>query len=136
MTAEVHHTPDRYVVVQTDNGLYFDTDANFALDWRGEAFPHMPKGARERIYRQGVVHAIQSAETVLEGGPMPWPLGDRIIADLDNLVARQKKRKEAEVKTPEQMAKELGLPWPPRDVLAELDDLQARVATLERMMKR
>jgi hypothetical protein len=38
----------------------------------------------------------------------------------------------ANAKTPEQMAKEMGLPWPPRDLLSEFDALVKRVEALEK----
>ena len=66
---------------------------------------------------------------------MPWPLGDRIIAAFDQLAKRQTARQEAEAKakqkTEAQLAAEMGIPWPPRDILKELDALVKRVEALE-----
>ena len=134
--SEVHYHPEGKIFVRTPHGTYGDTAANFANDWDGEPFPFLPKGATERIYRHGVFHCIKDDENVLEGGPMPWPLGDRIIAGYDKIVERQRAREEAEAKakekTDEQKAAELGIPWPPRDILKELDALTARVEALEK----
>jgi hypothetical protein len=136
MIAEVHHHPDGWIYVRTPAGTYRDTAANFALDWKGEAFPHLPSHATERVYRQGVVHTIKDDVSVLDGGPVPWPLGDKIIAAFDKLIAAQKARQDAEAKANakslEQMAKEMGLPWPPRDLLREFDALVKRVEALEK----
>jgi hypothetical protein len=136
---EVHHHPDGWIYVRTQHGTYVDTPLNFSHDWKGEAFPHLPQRATERLYRQGVFHCVKDAENVIEGGPMPWPLGDKIIAAFDQLVSNQKVRTDAEAKanakSPEQMAKEMGLPWPPRDLLKEFDALVARVEALEKKKK-
>jgi hypothetical protein len=48
-----------------------------------------------------------------------------------NQKARQPEPEPAEV-VAEKMAKQMGLPWPPRDVFKELDELSARVAALEK----
>ena len=135
---EVHHHTEgdvSKIFVRTRRGTYVDTTANFADDWGGEAFPHLPERATDRVYRQGVVHCVQSADNVIEGGPMPWPLGDRIIAAFDQLAKRQTSRQEAEAqakqKTEAQLAAEMGIPWPPRDILKELDALVKRVEALE-----
>ena len=131
----VHHHVEGKVFVRTPHGTYSDTEANFGRDWDGEALPFLPDGAVERIYEIGVRHCIQNDQTVLEGGPMPWPLGDKIIAGFDRLIERKTVRLNAEAKasakTDEELAKQMGLPWPPRDIFKELDDLTRRVEALE-----
>jgi hypothetical protein len=137
---EIHHHPDGRIWVRTKKGTYWDTRENFNRDWRGgESFPDLPARANERIYRQGIVHCLKDEENVLEGGPLPWPLGDKIIAAVDDLIANQKLRvpaiiaditKQAEQRAIEQ-AKKLGLPWPPRDLVKEFDALVERVGKLE-----
>ena len=134
---EIHHHPDGKIFVRTSKGTYSDTLENFAKD-NGQSLPGLPAHARERIYRRGVVHTIQNELTVIDGGPMPWLLGDAIIESFDQLVAKQQAREKAEAEakaaseTPEQLAKRFGLPWPPRDLLKEFDALVARVEALEK----
>jgi hypothetical protein len=62
---EIHHHPDGMIFVRTKHGVYCDTPGNFAMDWKGEAFPHLPKGARERFYRQGKIHFVKDDENIL-----------------------------------------------------------------------
>jgi hypothetical protein len=49
-------------------------------------------GLSERIYDQGVRHAVMNGHDVVGGGPMPWPEGDTIIASIGRLIAAQEAR--------------------------------------------
>jgi hypothetical protein len=95
MIAQVHQHPDGAVYVRVDSEVYVDTPANFATDF-GEALPDLPPGAVERIYDQGVRHPILDGVNIIDGGPMPWPLGDQIIAAIHSLLAAQQARQALE----------------------------------------
>lgn len=95
MANEVHQHPDDVVYVRTDQGVYADTPENLAVDF-GAALPSLPEGADDRIYTQGVRHAIMGGGSVVEGGPMPWPLGDQLIASITDLLAKKSLREAAE----------------------------------------
>jgi hypothetical protein len=107
MIAEVHHQIDR-VWVRTDAGLYHDTPENFHLDCVsvgiGEVLPELPDGAIERIYQQGVRHAIQDGISVVGGGEIRWPLGDEIIERISKLLSAQETRQPVKKKiSPEEV---------------------------------
>lgn len=80
--------------VRTGDGTYVDTQANFETDL-GRRLPPLPAGAIERIYTPGVRHVMQSKTDVIEGGPMPWDLGDAAIAAIGDLLAKQTSRTSA-----------------------------------------
>jgi hypothetical protein len=88
---EFHQHPDDLVYIRTDAGIYADTTENFLRDF-GRPLPELPPTAIERIYVQGVRHAISDGANIIEGGPMPWPLGDEIIALVDRLISKQTTR--------------------------------------------
>jgi hypothetical protein len=96
MKPELHQHPTDDIFVRSDSGIYKDTPEDFTADCLTvgitESLPTLPEGAIERIYVQGVRHAVMSSETIIEGGPMPWPLGDTIIAALPELLAAQADR--------------------------------------------
>src|SRR4051794_17777583 len=94
MNAEVHQHPDGLVCVRTALGTYIDTPENFAVDF-GATLPAMPEGADDHIYTQGKRHAFMGDGNIVAGGPMPWPDGDRIIAEVGAGLARQAARREA-----------------------------------------
>lgn len=91
MANEVHQHPDNLVYVRTAAKTYGDTTAHFQTDF-GVTLPALPSGANERIYTVGARHAIQGGGTVIAGGPLPWPQGDQIIANLDAGLAAQAAR--------------------------------------------
>lgn len=76
------------IFVRTDSGTYADTLENFGLDYGAHA-PPLPEGMTERIYEPGVRHPLIRDHDVINGGPMPWPEGDDIIASIDSLFAAQ-----------------------------------------------
>ena len=88
---QLHQHPDGVIVIRTDNGIYQDTPENFALD-SGVELPPLPPGVDERIYEPDVRHALMDRVSVLDGGPMPWPMGDEIIAQAQEILARQRVR--------------------------------------------
>lgn len=76
---EFHQHPDGLVYVRTANGTYMDTRDNFVADFGVELHP-LPDGADDHIYTQSKRHAFMGGGNVIDGGPMPWPEGDAIIA--------------------------------------------------------
>ena len=88
---EFHQHPDGYVFVRTDTGNYADSADNFMID-SGIALPVLPPGADERIYSQDKRHAFMGGGNIIDGGPMPWPLGDQIIASVSALLAAKAAR--------------------------------------------
>jgi hypothetical protein len=91
MANQIHQHPDGTLHVRTQAGAYVDSLANFAGDY-GAPFPALDAGLTERIYDQGVRHAVMNGHDVVGGGPMPWPEGDIIIASIDRLIAAQEAR--------------------------------------------
>jgi hypothetical protein len=88
----VHHTPDNIVVVHSTDKEYIDTLANFQADF-ATTMPALPAGADDRVYEPGIRHPIMGSGNVIDGGPVPWTLGDgwitNIQAGLDAQAARQ-----------------------------------------------
>jgi hypothetical protein len=118
MKNEVHQHPDGFVFVRTSEGVYGDTPENFAKDF-SVMLPPLPEGADERIYTSNTRHAIMSQERgVIDGGPIPWPLGDEIIAKIETGLQAQKNR---------QPPPSLGQvnAFPP-EVQAQIDKVEAR----------
>jgi hypothetical protein len=91
MANQVHHHPDGTLHIRTQAGAYADSLENFADDY-GAPFPALDAGLTERIYDQGVRHAVINGHDVVGGGPMPWPEGDAIIASIGRLIAAQEVR--------------------------------------------
>jgi hypothetical protein len=95
MQNEVHQHPDGLIFVRSsDGGVYFDTLDHFQTDY-GVTLPPLSEGADERIYAQGVRHAIIGGGSVLDGGDMPWVLGDQIIANVASGILAKKARDDA-----------------------------------------
>lgn len=92
---EYHEMRDGNIAVRLDDGrFYIDTVENFVKDG-GPQPDTLPNGADERIYTQGRRHAIQKDNNVIDGGPMPWPEGDDIIADGASYIDAQTARNAA-----------------------------------------
>jgi hypothetical protein len=91
MADQVHQHPDGTIHVRTEAGAYADSPGNFADDY-GAPFPALDAGLTERIYDQGVRHAVMNGHDVVGGGPMPWQEGDAIIASIGRLIAAQEAR--------------------------------------------
>ena len=96
MASTLHHHPDGHVYVRTAAGVYGDTPENFALDY-GSAWPALPEGMTERLYVQETRHALMARHDLADGGPMPWPEGDAIIAGIARLLEAQRVRVAAQV---------------------------------------
>lgn len=90
----LHQHPEGMIFVRTEHGHYGETPNNFKAD-HGAALPPLPKGITERIYEPGKRHALVRGTDVVDGGPMPWPEGDAIIAKGKDLLARQQDRADA-----------------------------------------
>jgi len=100
---EVHQHPDGLFFIRTSVGTYADTVANAQLDF-GETIPALPQGADDRIYRKGVRHAIMSTqEGLIGGGPMPWDIGERMIANIQRGLDAKNLREHPPL-TPQQQA--------------------------------
>jgi hypothetical protein len=98
---ELHQHPDGNVFVRTDAGNYADSAGNFATD-AGVTLPVLPLGADERIYSQDKRHAFMGGGNIIDGGPMPWPLGDQIIANVAAALAAKSARETPAPRTLEQ----------------------------------
>lgn len=88
---EIHQHPDGLIYVRADDATYVDSGANFALDF-GVSLSALPDGADDHIYTQGKRHAFMGDGNVIEGGPMPWEQGDRIIENVGKALAAQEAR--------------------------------------------
>lgn len=89
----LHQHPEGMVYVRTDESTYGDTPENFARDYGAKA-PPLPEGMTERIYEPGKRHALICDHDVVDGGPMPWPEGDKILAKLGRLLAAKAAREQ------------------------------------------
>lgn len=78
---------DGRVYVRSGDALYIDTLENFIADF-GEAPEAIPEGAHERMYTQGRRHAFNGPEGTVAGGDMPYDLGDRAIAQIEDLIGK------------------------------------------------
>jgi hypothetical protein len=87
----VQQTPDGLVAVRSGDQVYLDSAAHFALDY-GEPAPTLPAGAVDSVYEPGKRHVYTDGVTVVAGGAMPWPDGDRYIAGVTAAIAAQKAR--------------------------------------------
>lgn len=87
----VQQTPDGLVFVRDGTKVYGDTTANFNADF-GETAPALPAGANDRVYEVGVRHPIMGGGDIIAGGPIPWDVGDRWIANIDAGIAAQAAR--------------------------------------------
>ena len=96
---EVHQHPDGLVYIRLgrDDVHYVDTPINLSID-SGVTLPELPLWAIERIYTQNKRHTIHGENGLIEGGPMTWDLGDKLIEMLPDLLLKQKRRIEAEEK--------------------------------------
>ena len=93
--------PEGFVCVTSDEATYAEKREQFEIDCK-DRLPPLPPGATERIYEPGVRHAIIRGHDVIDGGEMPWPLGDKIIGQARPLaqlmeMRRQEREKELEV---------------------------------------
>jgi hypothetical protein len=87
----VQQNADGLVFVRTPNGTYMDTIANFQLDFN-DTVPALPQGANDRVYDQGIRHAISNGLTIIAGGHMPWTQGDGWINNVATGLANQSAR--------------------------------------------
>jgi hypothetical protein len=95
----VQQNADGMIFVRTPGGTYMDTIANFQLDFNDTVSP-LPQGANDRVYDQGVRHAISNNFTIIAAGHMPWPQGDAWIANISAGLSAQAARIAAKPKPP------------------------------------
>jgi hypothetical protein len=81
------------VGVYDGNASYADTVENFTSDYGGPP-PAMPPGITLQVYEPGKRHALNADNSTVDGGPMPWPEGDAVIAAVGSLIAAQRARQE------------------------------------------
>jgi hypothetical protein len=88
----VHYHPDGWVYVRTPGATYNDKQPNVDRDF-GVKLQSLPDGATERIYEQGVRHCLVlqgPGGPTIEGDVMPWPIGDDLIARVnEGLTAKE-----------------------------------------------
>lgn len=89
---EIHQHPDGLIYVRAPGAVYMDSAANFEADF-GAGLPAFPPGADEHIYTQGRRHCFMGGGNVIDGGPLPWPDGDAILARLAAAIAAQQRRR-------------------------------------------
>lgn len=89
-----YHESSDSVRVVAGKQIYFDSASAFATD-NGKNVPPLPPSAIERLYEPSVRHAISDGYSVVAAGPMPWAFGDVAIANIENLIAAQVKRRAA-----------------------------------------
>jgi len=124
--AEVHHHPDGWVFVRGSDGVYQDLPENLAKDF-GEHMSPLPVGATERFYSPAEGrHIFSNRVSIIGVGDVPWDFGDRLIAALPRLLKAHADRQ------PKPLPQSSP---PPRDLTKEIDDLVARVAALEAMLR-
>src|SRR6187455_338685 len=82
---EFQQHPDGMIFVRGEAGKYYaDTPENFVADFGGTFLPPaLPDGADDHVYTQGKRHAYMGGGNIIAGGPVPWPEGDQLTADLD-----------------------------------------------------
>src|SRR5262245_42109820 len=85
-----------HISVLDGKHLYADSIENFRAD-HGSG-PALPEGIHERVYEPGKRHALSVENSVVRGGPMPWPEGDVVIAAVAKLasIKRTRDQKESE----------------------------------------
>jgi len=108
---QVQQHPDGNVYVRVDDLLYADTPENFANDF-GYALPWLPVGFTERIYDQGRRHTLAGTNesgTFVDGGEMPWPLGDKAILEIGIGLNAQSARLAAQAKAKTSLAPTLDM---------------------------
>lgn len=89
----LHQHSDGTIWVRGNEGHYGEKPEVFEKD-HGKKLPALPPGITERIYEPGVRHALNRGNNTVDGGPMPWPEGDAVIAKLNTLLQRQVAREE------------------------------------------
>jgi hypothetical protein len=88
---QVHETAEGMIWVRMNDGrAYGETRGMFATDF-GQEMERL-EGFTERYYEPGVVHALKIGTNVVDGGPMPWPMGDSIIKAFDRIFQSKKAR--------------------------------------------
>lgn len=80
MPAQVHHRPDGLLSIRDQNGksVFMTTDEYRVAT--GVTISPLPSGIDQRLYEPGIRHALLRGHDVIDGGPMPWPEGDDMIA--------------------------------------------------------
>jgi hypothetical protein len=76
-----HQLRDGTIRIRTDQDTYNMSQEDFAANFG--PVPELPAGIDERTYEPGKRHPLSVNSSVMDGGPMPWPEGDDIIARAD-----------------------------------------------------
>jgi len=75
--------PDALVWLRTAAGHYSLTPDQFSKLF-GQPFPQLEQRFAQRIYEQDKRHPLIDADgNVIDGGPMPWPFADAVLARAD-----------------------------------------------------
>lgn len=82
------------VGVYDGTDAYVDTLEHFEADMGGPA-PALPASITHRVYQPDIRHALNINDSTVDGGPMPWPEGDAIIAAIATLITNKAAREEA-----------------------------------------
>jgi hypothetical protein len=87
--------PEAVIWLRTGTDNYSLTPDAFSQLF-GEPVPQLEQGVAQRIYEQDKRHPLIDADdNVIDGGPVPWPEGDAILARADVVMqAWQAKEKE------------------------------------------
>jgi len=78
--AMVQQTADGWTWVRDDQHHNYGETADLFEQDTGKPPPVLPAGINERVYFVGRYHAFKHDGNVVNGGPMPWPGGDALIA--------------------------------------------------------
>jgi len=111
----VHQISDGTIWLRTDQGNYGGTPEEIKAEC-GKELPPLPEGITERVYEPGIRHALSANNSVVDGGPMPWPEGDDMLASYSELAAKRAKREKADSDKIERMR---------REEIAEIQALEA-----------
>jgi hypothetical protein len=91
-----HHNAEKdFINVKSGEFHYAGPREQYDFDG-GIDFPPLPPGITERLYEPGVRHALIRGTDVVDGGPMPWPEGDAVLAMAASLVGAKRIREENE----------------------------------------
>lgn len=94
------------VIVRLDKDLYMETAETFEADY-GFPMPVLLSKYDERLYEPGKRHALSFENSVIDGGEMPWPEGDAILAALPTLMRNRAARLQVAIDAQEAERKQI-----------------------------
>jgi len=159
----VHQTREMMMLHKDDDHHYIDSLENFLTD-----FGPLPKGVdltlppeiTSREYEPGVRHALKNGTNTVDGGPLPWPLGDQFLdaelrcealkkerddkkwqeycddfhakeqAAIDAFNAKMKAKNDAQIREWAAEARKRGLPTPDQMTVSQNDVFVTRVGKI------